>query len=129
MVLTRGHARYCRRQSHVLVMPMSLGSHRVARSCPFPHPPSDWVKMMRGYHKPSSATHHIYCIDQPFDAQRRHTARYSGRVDRYDELTGYHVIYDDGDEEDFVEMEDRDDVHILSDSYCVSQVRTAAEHY
>lgn len=34
---------------------------------------------------------------------------------RYDELTGYHVVYDDGDEEDFAEIADRDDVHILPD--------------
>lgn len=42
--------------------------------------------------------------------------RYQGRLDRYDDTggTGYHVIYDDGDEEALGDtIEGRDDVRLL----------------
>lgn len=41
------------------------------------------------------------------------TTRYCGQLDRYDEATGYHVTYDDGDEETIGEIDGRDDVRFI----------------
>lgn len=54
--------------------------------------------------------------------------RYQGRLDRYDDTggTGYHVIYDDGDEEVLGDtIEGRDDVRLMppeGDAHSPSEV-------
>lgn len=40
-------------------------------------------------------------------------ARYCGQLDRYDDTTGYHVTYDDGDEETVGKVDQRDDIRFF----------------
>lgn len=47
-------------------------------------------------------------------------------MDGYNEPTGYHVTYDDGDEEELGEIDGREDVRLLEDG--LSPFKVAYDH-